>query len=301
MSKLKALVAGRSGQVACALARSVPGEMGQVANLGRPDFDICDRDAVRQAVSEAWPNIVINAAAFTAVDQAEDAEVAAFAVNSEAAGELAEAARMAGAPILHLSTDYVSDGAKTSPYTEEDRVAPLGVYGRSKLEGEKRVAESNPQYVILRTAWVYSPFGRNFVKTMLRLAASRSEIGVVDDQVGNPTSADDITAALWQIAASYAGAGGDLAPGVFHMSASGEACWADVAESVFSVSAGLGGPNATVRRITTAEYPTPARRPANSQLDCARLKSVYGIALPHWRGIARACVEELLQTNGWQA
>lgn len=301
MTKPKVLVAGRSGQVARELARTVPGGIGPVAFLGRPDLDICDREAVCRAISEFGPDVVINAAAYTAVDQAESDEATVFAVNAEAAGTLSEAAAAAGAPILHLSTDYVFDGSKPSPYTEEDPVAPLGAYGRSKLEGEKRVAGANARHVILRTAWVYSPFGRNFVKTMLRLAESRDEVGVVDDQIGNPTSASDIARTLWQIAADHAPTPEKLPPGLFHMTASGEASWADFAQTIFHVSASLGGPSAGVRRITTADYPTQARRPANSRLDCARLKLVYGITLPDWRASARACVAELMETKGWHA
>lgn len=301
MTKLKVLVAGRSGQVARELARNVPEGIGPVTFLGRPDFDISDREAVFRSVSELRPDVVINTAAYTAVDQAESEEAAAFAVNAHAAGVLSEAAATIGAPILHLSTDYVFDGTNPSPYTEDDPVSPIGAYGRSKLQGERRVVEANSRHVVLRTAWVYSPFGRNFVKTMLRLAETREEVGVVDDQFGNPTSAGDIARGIWAIAEASAAKPEGLTAGTFHMTGEGTTSWAGFAESIFSVSSELGGPSARVRRIPTAEYPTPARRPANSRLDCARLKSVYGIALPDWQSSARACVEELMETKGWHA
>ncbi len=299
MTALRILVAGRSGQVARELVRTAPTGRMDVTALGRPDLDICDRAAVREAVSSLAPDMIINAAAYTAVDQAESDEAAAFALNAEAAGWLAEAAAARSIPIVHISTDYVFDGTKDAPYVETDPVAPLGAYGRSKLEGERRVAAASPRHVILRTAWVYSPFGKNFSKTMLRLSETRDEVGVVADQVGNPTAARDIAAGIWQVAARLAEAPDAGQPGTYHMTAAGAASWADFAEAVFSFSREVGGPTAAVRRITSAEYPTPVKRPADSRLDCTRLAEIYGVRLPEWRDSARECVAELVATKGW--
>jgi len=301
MSKLNVLVAGRGGQVARALAASVPVDRVSAVCLGRPELDIRDADQIARVVDNIAPDLVINAAAYTAVDQAESEPDEAMLLNAVAAGALARAADGRGAPILHLSTDYVFNGEKPGPYLEVDAVNPLGVYGQSKLEGEKRVADRNSKAVILRTAWVYSPWGKNFAKTMLRVADGRDELAVVHDQRGNPTSANDIAAALWTIALQYAGDSKAIVPGVFHMTAAGEASWAEFAEEIFAVSSAAGGPAARVKRITSAEYPTPTRRPANSRLDCGRLAEVYGLALPDWRSSTRSVVEELVETKGWSA
>ncbi len=299
MSKMNVLIAGRTGQVARALAASAPADSVNAVCLGRAEMDIRDTQSIARAVDASAPDLIINAAAYTAVDQAESEPDEARLVNAAAAGALSKAAAGRGIPILHLSTDYVFDGEKQSPYVETDPVAPLGVYGRSKLEGEQAVLAANPRAVILRTAWVYSPWGKNFVKTMLRVAEMRDELTVVHDQRGNPTSAVDIADALWAIAGKFSRSSSALVPGVFHMTASGEASWAEFAEEIFSVSAAAGGPSARVKRITTAEYPTPTQRPANSRLDCSRLAAAYGITLPDWRPSARSVVDDLVRTKGW--
>jgi len=293
------LVAGGSGQVARALVGAAPSEAADVVALGRPHLDLTDPASVEAAVRAAAPDIVINAAAYTAVDQAETDEAGAHALNAAGAGLLAAAAARAGAPILHLSTDYVFSGDKAAPYTERDEPAPTGAYGRSKLAGEQAVAGANPRHAIFRTAWVYSPFGKNFAKTMLQVAETRDELSVVHDQVGNPTSAQDIARSLWQVAAQAAASPAALVPGIYHMTSAGEASWAEFAEEIFRVSAACGGPAARVRRITTPQYPTPALRPANSRLDCARLAAQFGIILPHWRASTQTCVEDLLKIKGW--
>ena len=186
-----------------------------------------------------------------------------------------------GRPVLQVSTDYVFDGAKASPYVEDDAVGPLGVYGRSKLGGEQAVAAANPRHAILRTAWVYAPYGSNFVRTMLRIAANKPEVAVVADQYGCPTSALDIASTLIGVAERMVAEPDNAAlTGVFHMAARGEAVWADVAEAIFATSRKRGGPAAKVNRITTAEFPTQAERPANSRLDCGKLERVYGLVLP---------------------
>jgi dTDP-4-dehydrorhamnose reductase len=299
MSRLKVLVAGGSGQVARALVETAPAAGVDVVALGRPHLDLTDPVSIEAALQSAAPAIVINAAAYTAVDQAETDEAGAFALNAEGAGLLAAAAARAGAPILHLSTDYVFSGDMPAPYREEDQPAPTGAYGRSKLAGEAEVAAANPRHAIFRTAWVYSPYGKNFARTMLRLAETRGELSVVHDQIGNPTSAHDIARALWDVTCQLAGDPSALKPGVYHMTSSGEASWAEFAEEIFRVSAACGGPAARVRRISTAEYPTPTRRPANSRLDCSKLAAQFGIILPHWQESTQACIQQLVKVKGW--
>lgn len=298
ISVLNVLVIGRDGQVARALARTVPADGVRLTCLGRPELDIRQPDSVGQAIGEVAPDLVINAAAYTAVDQAESEPEQAFEVNAIAAGGLARAAAARGIPVFHLSTDYVFDGQKQAPYKEDDRVAPLGTYGRSKLDGEMAVLDANPAALVLRTAWVYSPWGKNFARTMLSLAETRDEISVVHDQIGTPTSALDIARGLWALALGQAAGGQAPAPGIFHMTARGEASWAEFAEEIFAVSLALGGASARIRRIGTADYPTLARRPANSRLDSSRLLRVHGVALPDWRASVRPVVTEIVQQKG---
>jgi dTDP-4-dehydrorhamnose reductase len=291
---MRLVVTGVSGQVALSLADRAPAGVTVLA-LGRPAIDLADPAGIAPALAQLDAEVVVNAAAYTAVDKAESDREAAFAVNATGAGAVAGAAHALGLPLIHLSTDYVFDGAKATAYLETDSPCPTGVYGASKLAGETAVMAAHPGAVIARTAWVYSPFGANFVKTMLRLAASRDDLGVVDDQIGNPTSAGDIADGLLQIAANLLARRDDPAlAGLFHMTGSGEASWADLAEAVFAASAARGGPTARVGRITTAQYPTPARRPANSRLDCARLAAVHGVRLPDWRPSVDSVVARLL-------
>lgn len=291
---MKLAVTGVSGQVARALVERAPPGV-SVVTLGRPQLDLVDPAGVAPALAQAGADLVVNAAAYTAVDKAETERDLAFAINATGAGAVAAAAAALRLPLIHLSTDYVFDGAKLAAYVETDPTGPTGVYGASKLAGEAMVMAAHPSAVIARTAWVCSPFGNNFIKTMLRLAASRDEIGVVADQIGNPTSALDIADAVWQIAQNLLVRPEDRAlSGLFHMTGSGEASWADLATHVFATSARLGGPQARVRRITTADYPTPARRPANSRLDCTHLAQVHGVRLPDWRGAVDTLVTRLL-------
>jgi dTDP-4-dehydrorhamnose reductase len=251
-------------------------------------MDLADASSIAGALAHARPDVIVSAAAYTAVDKAESEAELAYAVNATGPGAVAAAARAIGAQLIHLSTDYVFDGSKPTPYTESDAVAPLGVYGASKLAGEQAVLAQDPTAVICRTAWVYSPFGANFVKTILRLAGGRDELGVVADQMGNPTSALDIADAVIGIARKMVADPG-TPRGVFHMTGTGGTNWADFAEAIFAASAAHGGPHAQVRRITTADYPTPARRPANSRFDCSRLEQDYGIRLPEWRNSRPCC------------
>ena len=292
---MRIAVTGRDGQVARALAELGSERSVDVVRLGRPDFDLAAPATLARALQAARPDIVVNAAAYTAVDKAEQEPDLARAVNAAGAGAVAAAAADLGVPIIQISTDYVFDGSKPTPYVEADPTGPLGVYGASKLAGEQAVAAANPRHAILRTAWVYAPFGQNFVRTMLRLAGSRPEVGVVADQHGCPTAAGDIAATVMSVAETLLARPEDRTlRGIFHMAARGEAVWADVAQAIFERSAALGGPTASVRRIATADYPTPARRPANSRLDCAKLERVYGIVLPPWRGSLDRCVERLV-------
>ena len=290
---MRIAVTGSKGQVATSLLERGANKA-EIVALGRPAFDLTDRAAVIAGLEAARPHIIVNAAAYTAVDKAEAEEADAVRVNGEGAGHVAEAAAQLGIPLVHLSTDYVFDGALDRPYREDDPTAPTGAYGRSKLLGEKAVTERCQDSVILRTAWVYSPFGANFIRTMLRLNETRDEIGVVADQRGNPTSALDIADALIAIAARMKEDGSPALRGVFHMTGSGEATWADLAEAIFHEAAARGRRQTRVKRIATADYPTPARRPANSRLDNEKLARVYGVRLPDWRQSVADCCDRLL-------
>ena len=290
---MRIAVTGSRGQLASSLIERAHGDV-EIAPLRRPAFALEDRRAVLDGIEMVQPDVIINAAAYTAVDKAEAEEDLALRVNGEGAGHVAEAAARIGVPLLHLSTDYVFDGALDRPYREDDQTGPISVYGRSKLIGEKRVAERCPDSVILRTAWVYSPFGANFVRTMLRLNEMRDEVGVVADQRGNPTSALDIADALLAVAMRMRADASPLLRGVFHMTGSGEATWAEFAEAVFENAHARGRRLTRVKRITTANYPTPARRPANCRLDNAKLRRVYGLALPEWRASLAVCCARLL-------
>jgi dTDP-4-dehydrorhamnose reductase len=296
---MRLLVTGRHGQVATALGEACRRADITLVPIGRPEIDLERPEALGAAIAAADPDLVVNAAAWTAVDLAESEPDAAFRINAVAAGALASAAAAIGVPIIQLSTDYVFDGSKASPYTEDDTPAPVTVYGRSKLAGERRVAAAHPDHVILRTAWVYSPFGSNFVRTMLRLAESRDSIAVVDDQIGNPTSAADLADGIIAVARNLLAAPGDASlRGVFHMSAAGDASWADFAEAILAGAARRGGRAAEVRRIPTTQYPTPARRPAQSRLDCGRLASRHGVRLPPWPDALDTCLDRLLSPEG---
>lgn len=266
-----------------------------VIPVGRPELDLEQPASSLQALAAAEPDCIVNAAAYTAVDKAEAEPELAMRINGFGAGVVAAAAAALGVPLIQISTDYVFDGTSPRPWRESDATAPLGAYGRSKLAGEEAVAASTEDYAILRTAWVYSPYGGNFVKTMLRLAETRDELGVVSDQLGSPTSAPDLAEAIIAVARALVARPGDASlRGVFHAAGTGEASWADLAEAVFAASAALGGPSAKVNRIATADYPTPARRPANSRLDCSLLAERRGVRLPLWRDSVKPCVATLL-------
>jgi len=244
-----------------------------VIAVGRPGFDLSRAQSVREAVREANPDVIVNAAAYTAVDQAESEEALAMAVNRDGPAVLADEAARLGALLVHFSTDYVFDGEKPSPYGETDAANPLNAYGRSKLAGEQAIQRSGCRYLILRTSWVYSDRGRNFLLTMLRLAREKKELRVVDDQLGAPTSSRMLAdAAPRAIAAVLRDS--SLA-GLYHMTAGGSTTWCGFARAII-------GDAARVRPVSSSEYPTPARRPRNSLLDNSRLEKGFGIRLPSW-------------------
>jgi dTDP-4-dehydrorhamnose reductase len=295
---MRIAVTGRTGQVVQSLLARAGMAGVTVIPVGRPELDLAQPDGVRQALGEARPDCIVNAAAYTAVDKAETEPELAMRVNGEGAGTVAAAAAALGVPLIQISTDYVFDGMAPRPWRESDATAPLSAYGRSKLAGEEAVTASGADWTILRTAWVYSPFGANFVKTMLRLAESRDEIGVVSDQLGSPTSALDLADTIIAVAKALAARPGDASlRGVFHAAGTGEASWADLAAAVFAASAALGGPSAAVRRIATIDYPTPARRPSNSRLDCSLLAQRHGLRLPPWQDSVQSCVATLLASS----
>ena len=281
--------------MAQALGRECRARGHAVGLAGRATASMTDRAALTAAVADFRPDLVVNAAAYTAVDKAEDEAEQAFLMNRDGAANVAAAALGAGVPLIHISTDYVYDGSKPSPYVETDPAAPLGVYGASKLAGETAVAALGGDPVILRTSWVYSPDGGNFVKTMLRLAGERAEVGVVDDQWGAPTLASDLAQAIVSIADLLLSSGNraNLA-GVYHAACAGETTWYRFARAIMAGAAVRGGRSARVRAITTAEYPTRAKRPANSRLDCSKLARTFGIRLPPWQASLDACLDQLL-------
>lgn len=278
------VVTGLRGQVAQSLVMlgAIRHDV-EVVPVGRPDLNLCSPETITSSILAARPDVIVSAAAYTAVDQAEGDERAAHIANGIAPGELARVAKTLKVPIVHLSTDYVFDGGKLEPYVESDPVAPLGAYGRTKLAGEQLVASVYDNHAILRTAWIYSPFGRNFLRTMLRAAETRTEVSVVDDQVGNPTSAIDIADAILKVGYNLLGSTDQALRGLFHLTGSGEATWADFAEEIFAISGSLGGPVAKVARIATSAYATAASRPCNSRLDCNRIDKSHGVVLPEWR------------------
>jgi dTDP-4-dehydrorhamnose reductase len=291
---MRLIVTGTSGQVVSALVERGAARGVAVRPIGRPALDLADAGTIRSALAEAAGDVVVSAAAYTAVDKAESEFDLAMRINGAGAGHVARAAARLGLPVIHLSTDYVFDGSLDRPYREDDAPNPASAYGRSKLAGEAAVAAGNPAHVILRTSWVYSPFGQNFLKTMLRLGRTRDEVSVVADQYGTPTGALDIADGVIAIARKIGERPGDTSlRGTFHMAGTGEATWADLAEAIFTDAAALGRRPVAVRRIATVDYPTPARRPANSRLDAGKLARSYGVVLPCWRASVRACVARL--------
>jgi dTDP-4-dehydrorhamnose reductase len=275
---------GARGQLGQALLRVGKARGVGILGFDRSSGDITDRQAVRKAISAACADVIVNAAAYTAVDKAESEPDLAHAINCEGASILAQAAEQAGIPIIHMSTDYVFAGSKHEPYLEDDQTGPLCVYGRSKVQGEAAVRSATSRAIILRTAWVFGLEGANFVKTMLRLAVERDVLRVVNDQHGCPTFADDLAEGIVSIAGQCA----NEAWGTYHLTGSGRTSWFDFAQEIFaqSIARGIAAPR--VEPISTAQYPTAARRPANSVLDCAKVKGTFAVELPAWNdGLSR--------------
>jgi dTDP-4-dehydrorhamnose reductase len=280
---MKILVTGSEGQLARSLLErgALDPEVELVA-VGRPRLDLAVPGSAAEVVAALRPDVVINAAAYTAVDEAEERPGSAFRLNAEAAGEVAAAAARIGASVVQISTDYVFDGRSERPYHEGDRPNPLGVYGRSKLAGEERVRDANPRHAIVRTAWVYSPFARNFVKTMIEAAQVRDVLTVVDDQRGNPSSALDLADALLRMAA-WTQASGVGVGEIYHLAGTGETSWFGLAEFLMGECGNHGLRAAEVRPIKTAEWPTRAARPAFSGLDSSKFARDFGFTMPSWQ------------------
>ena len=296
---MRLYVFGSEGQVARSLRETVIDKPDIVLGYGgRPEVDIRRPDLVEKALRAFSPDVVINPAAYTAVDRAESEPELAFAINRDGAGIVAAAAARLGVPILHLSTDYVFDGKKASPYIETDPVRPESVYGRSKLEGEHAVAAANQRHMILRTAWVYSPFGNNFVRTMLRLSAQRDRLTIVDDQVGCPTFAPDVAAAILVIARKiYLSGWSERFAGVTHIAGPDEVTWFDFARQIMRLSERTRRHSVTVAPISSKDYPSAAIRPANSRLCCDRLASVFNILMPPLGRSLEECLRLLLSAQ----
>ncbi|KUF10268.1 dTDP-4-dehydrorhamnose reductase [Pseudoponticoccus marisrubri] len=272
---MKALIFGTTGQVARELDRRTPHGV-QAIRLGRDEADLTDPETCVSMIGQTAPDVVINAAAYTAVDRAEAEEPLATTINGTTPGAMARSCADRGIPFLHVSTDYVFDGSGDTPWAPDAPTGPLNAYGRSKLAGEEAIRAAGGPHAILRTSWVVSAHGSNFVRTMLRLSESREELRIVDDQVGGPTPAADIARALWTMAqAMVAGQGG----GTYHFAGQPAVSWAGFAEEILA----RAGRAVTVTQIPTAEYPTPAARPLNSRLDCAKLTADFGITPSDWK------------------
>ena len=285
---MKILVFGRIGQLGSALAE-VLSDRYETRFIDQPELDLTAPESVRDHVQTYLPSIVINAAAYTAVDRAETEPELAHVINARAPGSLAFACEEAGAVLIHYSTDYVFDGTASMPYTETAATAPTGVYGQSKLAGEIAVASATPRHVILRTAWLYSAVGHNFVKTMLKLANSGQPIRVVADQIGSPTYAQDLARVTRGIIEVLNSTREDCF-GLYHVTNTGTTSWYGLAQEVFRLTAHQ---DVVVQPISTEEYPTPAPRPAYTALDCSKLERVFGWTLPNWRDALARCIDSL--------
>jgi dTDP-4-dehydrorhamnose reductase len=289
---MRLLVLGKNGQVGWALQRALA-PLGQVVALGREDADLADAAGLRRAVEDAGADLIVNAAAYTAVDKAESEPELADRINHRAVAELGAMAAARGALVVHYSTDYVFDGSGSAPYREDDATGPRSVYGATKLAGEQALVGSGARHVIFRTSWVHAGRGHNFIRTMLRLAGERDSLRVVADQMGAPTSAETIA----EVTATAIRTG--LADGVYHLVAGGETSWHGLAQFVIGEALALRAPlkarPESVVAISTADYPTPAVRPANSRLDTNKLRRSLGIALPDWRDGARRSARQLIE------
>lgn len=290
---MKVLVTGAFGQVASSLRERARERHGiELIAIGRRELDLETGQGMAGLVAAFAPDVVINTAAYTAVDLAEDDPDRAFKVNARAAGKLAAAAERIGAAIVQISTDYVFDGTRTGSYSETSPVAPLGVYGRSKLAGEEEVRAANPRHAIVRTAWVYSPFGRNFVKSIIGAARTGNTLKVVNDQHGCPTSALDLADGLLTMLAAGGGWGE-----TYHLAGPGPVSWFELAQEVMSQCQKLGLPHVPVAPVTTADWPTRARRPRNSVLDSSKFERAFDFTMPAWRDSVRLVLERLARPD----
>lgn len=295
---MRVLITGANGQVGHELMRLVAAGI-EVIGLDSTALDITQPAAVQAAVANHRPELIINSAAYTAVDKAEQEPERAHVVNAQGVRHLAQAAAVAGIPLFHLSTDYVFDGNATSAYREDDVPQPASVYGASKLAGEQTLIDTLPQHLILRTSWVFGSHGNNFVKTMLRLGRERDELSIVADQRGCPTAAASIARALWSLVTQYQDRG-ELKWGLYHYAGMPHCTWNDFARAIFSLSNELGMLETTplLHAIETADYPTPAKRPAWSVLNSRRCYEIFGIAAPDWRSDLRDVIDELHTKRG---
>lgn len=292
---MRIVVTGKHGQLVRSLMERAAAFDADIIALGRPELDLTDAAARIELIKAAQPDLIISAAAYTAVDKAEDEPELAFAVNAEGPRVLAEAAAVIGVPVIQISTDYVFDGTKPAPWIETDEPAPIGAYGASKLAGERAVLAASPRNLVVRIGWLYSPFGANFAKTILRLAGERDVLRVVADQVGGPSAASDVADGLLTVARNVlAEPERDELRGVFHMGPGGEAAWADFAGEICDWLGARTGRSIVVERIGTEDYPTRARRPANSRLDSSRLARVHGFSMPPWRASVAPVLERLV-------
>ena len=287
------LVIGRSGQVAQALVRLGRIHGHDVVATGRPEADLKRPDSLATALARHGPAMVVNAGAYTAVDDAEGSREEAFAINAAGAGHLARACAQASVPLIHMSSDYVFDGKASRPYREDDAIAPLSAYGASKAEGEAEVREAGGRHVIFRTSWLYSEGGRNFLTTMLRLGRERPELAIVDDQMGSPTYAADVAEAIARIVETVLDRPGDDVWGTCHFASAGSTTWFGFAGEIFARAGARGWPAPRLKPITTAEYPTPARRPSYSVLDSGRTARVFGVTAPDWREALWRCMARI--------
>ncbi|VVN25407.1 dTDP-4-dehydrorhamnose reductase [Pseudomonas fluorescens] len=287
---MKILITGQHGQVSRELQRHLQG-LGELIVLGRDQLDLANPDQIRQQVRAHRPDLIINAAAHTAVDQAQSEPEVAFAINAIAPGVLAEEAKALGIPLIHYSTDYVFDGSKPAPYTEADTPNPLGVYGQSKLAGEQAIAAVGGEHLILRTSWVYSSHGKNFLLTMQRLLQEKPQMRIVADQIGAPTWAGSIASSTRTLIERWqAGEPGEW--GVYHLTAGGETSWFGFAQAIGEHLRQQGKACADLEPIPSSAYPTPAKRPLNSRLDCTRLQQQWHVSQPHWQDALRECLAQ---------
>ncbi|NYH08666.1 dTDP-4-dehydrorhamnose reductase [Pseudomonas moraviensis] len=285
---MKILICGRQGQVSKELQLRLA-DIGDLIVTGRDRLDLAQPAQIRQQVRQIAPDLIINAAAHTAVDQAESEPEAAFAINATGPGVLAEEAARLGAPLIHYSTDYVFDGSQHEPYNESDVPGPLSVYGKSKLAGEQAIAAVDGQHLILRTSWVYSTHGRNFLLTMQRLLQEKPQLRVVADQVGAPTWAGTIARSTLALIEHWQ-SGQTGAWGTYHLTAGGHTSWFGFAQAIGAALREQGKPCAELLPIPSSDYPTPAARPLNSRLDCSRLQREWGISLPDWQTALHECL-----------